>query len=82
MFTQEEKEFLVKVLRQLNINPSGSEALKTVQIVQSILATLAKSRSYLVSILRQKPRNSLSQEDNLTPFQPRQLHKPLMLKPK
>jgi len=36
----EEKQFIVSILSQLQVNPSASNALETVAMVQAILAKL------------------------------------------
>jgi len=39
---QEQKTFLINLLKSLTINPSTPEAAKTVEMVQGILVELAK----------------------------------------
>ena len=39
-FTQEEKAFLVNLLNSLSLKPADKEALKTVEMVQSLLGKL------------------------------------------
>lgn len=40
--TQEQKDFILALLKQLNINPANPDAAKTVEMVQGIIKLLTE----------------------------------------
>lgn len=43
MFNKEEKDFLLNLMKQITINPSAPDVLKTVEIVQSVIKRLTEN---------------------------------------